>query len=142
MDNPDPLLPPPIDPKSRETIDDRQTKEKTDLIEQLKLTPIVQVACKKSYISRSTYYRWRQEDPDFVARADDALNEGTVLMNDFAESKLLEQVGNGKIAAIIFWLKHHHLKYAPKPIISLSPDKNGKHPEKLVISWEDGEQIQ
>ena len=139
--NPPPLLTPPIDPKSRETIDDRQAEEKADVIEQLRIMPIIQIACSRIGISRSTYYRWRLEDPPFASDADGALQEGTLLMNDLAESKLIANIQDGANTAIIFWLKHHHGKYAPKPNLVLGPEK-GQSNKKLVISWEDGEKIQ
>jgi hypothetical protein len=46
---------------------------KTKLLAELKLTPIIQVACKKANIGRATYYRWRKEDLGFAASADEAL---------------------------------------------------------------------
>lgn len=36
-----------------------------------------------------TYYRWREEDPEFTKQADLALAEGVALVNDMAESQLL-----------------------------------------------------
>lgn len=84
--------------------------EKTALIEQLRRTPIVQVATEKVGISRSSYYRWRQ-DPDFAAASDEALESGTALINDMAESQLLSAIRDKNMTAIIFWLKHHHKAY-------------------------------
>lgn len=95
-------------------IKDRQTKEKILLIEQLRKTPIVQIACEKIGIGRATYYRWRKDDIEFAEKADDALLAGSLLVNDMAESQLMSAIKDKNLTAIIFWLKHHHPNYATK----------------------------
>jgi ACT domain-containing protein len=40
----------------------KTNKEKDALLEQLKKTPIIQIACEKIGLSRTTYYRWYQAD--------------------------------------------------------------------------------
>lgn len=89
-------------------------KNKEQLLEQLRKTPIVQVACEKSGIGRATFYRWKQEDKDFARKADSALSDGTALVNDVAESQLMSAIKDKNMTAIIFWLKHHHPSYATK----------------------------
>lgn len=84
------------------------------LLTQFKKTPIVQVACEKLGIGRASYYRWRNDDEDFAEAADEALAEGAQLVNDMAESQLLSAIKNQNMTAIIFWLKHHHNRYATK----------------------------
>lgn len=96
------------------TIEKRQSKSKLTIIEQLKKIPIVQVACEKSGIGRATYYRWRLEDEQFSKEADGALTEGSLLVNDMAESQLMSAIRDKNLTAIIFWLKHHHSKYATR----------------------------
>jgi len=39
------------------TIEKRQSKNKEQLLEILKKTPIVQIACEKAGVGRATYYR-------------------------------------------------------------------------------------
>lgn len=92
--------------------------QKQLLLEQLKKTPIVQIACEKAGISRMTYYRWRKEDPKFLKASDIALSEGSMLVNDMAESQLLSAIRDKNMTGIIFWLKHHHSTYAEKLEIS------------------------
>lgn len=110
-------------------------KNKRALIEQLKKTPIVQVACGKATISRATYYRWRQEDPDFARLADEAILEGSSLVNDIAESQLMTAIKNQNLTAIIFWLKHHHPAYATKIEVAarLKADNEELTPEQEAI---------
>jgi hypothetical protein len=94
-----------------ETVKKRIKKDKELLLEQLKKTPIIQLACEKTAIGRTTYYRWRQEDRKFCALADAAISDGISLINDMAESQLLGSIRDGNMTGIIFWLKHHHRDY-------------------------------
>ncbi len=96
------------------TIKARQDAEKALLIEQLKKTPIISVACDKTGVGRTSYYRWREEDKDFAIKADKSLSEGILLMNDMAESQLLSAIKDGNMTAIIYWLKHRHSAYSTK----------------------------
>ncbi len=89
-------------------------KVKTTLIEQLKKTPVIQVACEKTGVGRATYYRWRSDDQEFAKLADDAINDGNSLVSDMAESQLMSAIRDKNMTAIIFWLKHHHPSYATK----------------------------
>lgn len=101
-------------------------KERTGLLlMQLKKTPIVQVACEKTGISRATYYRWRKDDPEFADKADIAIDEGLNLINDMAESQLISAIKDRNLTGIIFWLKNHHKNYSPKLEVTT---KNGDLP--------------
>ncbi|TSC79904.1 MAG: Uncharacterized protein G01um101425_381 [Candidatus Peregrinibacteria bacterium Gr01-1014_25] len=92
----------------------RQRREKALMLDQLKKTPIVQMCCEKLGIGRTTYYDWRKNDPDFAKTADEALQAGTLLMNDMAESQLLAAIRDGNLGAITYWLKHRHPTYASR----------------------------
>lgn len=105
-------LPAPKEPKS--TVDTRQSAQKTSILEELRRMPIVEIACKKTGVGRTTYYRFRKSDSDFAKQADDALQEGILLMNDMAETGLLHGIKNQEFPSIAFWLKHRHKKYSPK----------------------------
>lgn len=101
-----------------DSIQSRQEEQKALLLEHLNKTPIVQIACEKSGVGRATYYRWRKEDPDFAVRADEALSEGRLLVNDMAESQLMSAIRDKNMTAIIYWLKHHHSSYTTRVEIS------------------------
>lgn len=88
-----------------------QQKDKQKLLERLHKTPIVEIVCKQTGLPRSTYYRWRKEDPAFAEAADEALEHSSALINDLAESQLINAIKNQNMTAIIFWLKHHHGAY-------------------------------
>lgn len=96
------------------TIQKRIKKDQELIIEQLKRTPIVQAAVEKVGVARSTFYRWKKEDPAFARQADEALDEGIRLMSDFAESKILSAIQDGNLTAAMYWLNHRHIAYRNK----------------------------
>lgn len=95
-------------------LEQKQNKKKAELIEQLKKTPIIQIACDKVGVGRATFYRWRKEDKDFAESVEQSLTDGAYLVSDMAESKLISAIKKENLAAIIFWLKSHHPKYRTK----------------------------
>jgi len=97
--------------QSLETIGKRRDKNKEAMVEQLKKTPIIQIACEKAGISRATYYRWRKDDKEFDEQAEESLLSGIALINDMAESQLISAIKDKKLTAIIFWLKNRHQNY-------------------------------
>lgn len=95
-------------------IEKRQQQQKEQLIEILKKTPIIQVACQKVGMGRATYYRWLKEDSAFAEAASTALDAGVGIINDMAESQLISAIKDKHMTAIIFWLKNHHDSYRPR----------------------------
>lgn len=95
-------------------IDARKAREQAMLLEQLRKVPIVQFACEKTGIGRATYYRWRKEDPEFAKMSDEALEEGTFLVSDMAESQLLTAIRDGNLGAVMYWLRHRNPHYNSK----------------------------
>lgn len=103
------------DPKSK--VEVRQDKNKELILEQLKRLPIIQLTCEKIGIARATYYRFL-EDPEFAKKAEEAIREGSLLMNDVAETGLLNAIKNQNLSAIVFWLKYHHPAYTTRVELS------------------------
>ena len=62
---------------------------------------VVTVACKKSDIPRSTYYKWLKDDVEFRKQVQEIENVAL----DFAESQLHNQIQKNNTAATIFYLK-------------------------------------
>lgn len=87
-------------------------KQKKALVTELKKTPIVQIACDRVDVGRSTYYDWRAKDRVFARAADRAIEAGRFRVNDIAETHLMKLIQDYNVTAIIFWLKHNHPKYA------------------------------
>jgi len=94
----------------------QQTKQK--LIQELKKYPIVQVAVKNCNVARSTFYRWKTEDLQFSKEVDDAINEGSTVITDMAESQIIQAIKDQNIQAIIFWLKSRHKAFSSKVELS------------------------
>jgi len=91
-------------------------KNKNQVIDQLKTTPIVQIACQKAGISRATYYRWRDDDESFRNFSDRALTDGVGFINDLAESQLISLIKEKIPTAIYYWLNHNHPRYSDRRI--------------------------
>lgn len=117
-------------------------KAKAELLDQLRKTPIIQIACEKLGINRTTLYRWRAENNEFAQAIDDALLEGRLMVNDLAESQLIGAVKDRNITAILAWLKHNHPTYRTrveiegslKVIEELSPEQAEKVRHALALA--------
>ena len=100
--------------KPSSPINARQETEKAKLLDALRKSAIVQLACQQAGIGRATYYRWRKEDEEFAKACDEASAEGVSLVSDLAESKLINAIKEQNYHAIAFWLRHRHPAYAEK----------------------------
>jgi len=75
---------------------------KKELVEALiKHLGIVSSACEALGISRTTYYKYYNEDSEFRSEVDN-VGDSTL---DFVESKLFDLISNGNVAATIFYMK-------------------------------------
>jgi hypothetical protein len=86
-------------------------RKKQRLLRELEDTPMVQQACKKIGVARSTYYRWCEADRRFYYLSELAKSKGRDKLNDYVESKLLENIKNGQQSAIQFWLINNSRTY-------------------------------
>ena len=98
------------------------------IVEELRKMPIVFVACKKAGIGRATFYRWKKVDKKFAKHIDEAIQEGTFLVNDMAESTLIHKIKDGDVSTSKFWLRHHHPAYSDKTKVAelVKPKDSGK----------------
>tara|TARA_R100000458_G_scaffold55931_1_gene60359 strand:- start:4562 stop:4915 length:354 start_codon:yes stop_codon:yes gene_type:complete len=89
---------------------------------------VVTVACKQMDIPRSTYYKWYNEDKEFKKQVDELKNVSL----DFAESQLHNQIGDGNVAATIFYLKTKGKErgYVEKSELDIT---SGEEPVKINI---------
>lgn len=62
---------------------------------------VVTTACKKVGVGRTTFYGWLKDDKDFADKVNDIQN----IALDFVESKLFENIKEGKTSEMIFYLK-------------------------------------
>lgn len=116
-----------------ETVESRIAQYKSKIIAQLNKIPIVQIACERSGVGRSTFYRWCGQDPVFAEQARAALLEGKAMVNDLAESQLISSIKDKSFQAIAYWLKHNHPDYRTRveftpstPQESLTPEQEQK----------------
>lgn len=99
--------------KRESTLKRNKTEQKV-VLEQLRKIPIVQIACERSNIGRSTYYRWRRDDAKFKKATDEAMQDGEEMINDLSESQLITLIKEKNFPAIQLWLRQHHPKYRNK----------------------------
>jgi len=83
-------------------------RDKPKLLAELRKMPVVQVACQRANIPRSTYYRWLEADSIFAEDAKQALNFSTGIVNDMAVSKAIEGIKDGIPIYVIYWLNNRH----------------------------------
>jgi len=62
---------------------------------------VVTTACKKVGIGRTQFYNWLKDDEVFAKQVKDIEN----IALDFVESKLFENIRDGKTSETIFYLK-------------------------------------
>lgn len=111
----------------------KNKKQKESLLKHLMQTPIIELACKKGSVARATFYRWREEDKDFLKASDDALSEGRALINEMAESQLIMGIREKQFTSVAFWLKHNHNRYGNKLDITHRVDDEPLTPEQEDI---------
>jgi len=76
--------------------------KKQRLLEALeKSLGIVTTACKTAGVARSSFYEWKENDPEFAM----AVQEIDNVTLDFAESSLHKQINEGNATSTIFYLK-------------------------------------
>ncbi|MAQ77336.1 hypothetical protein CL684_02320 [Candidatus Campbellbacteria bacterium] len=90
------------------------------IVEELRKTPVVSVVCQKFGIARHTFYRWRQIDPDFDREVSEALDIGSLVVNDICMSQLIASIQNGNMGSVKYWMSNKHSDF-------IRPRK--KHPE-------------
>lgn len=83
----------------------KKDRTKILFLTQIHKIPIIQVACEKVGVARSTIYRWIDEDKEFAKALKEALAEGETLINEMSESQLISLIREKNWQAISFWLR-------------------------------------
>lgn len=90
-------------------------EQKKRLIEKLQNNPLISYACKSINISRSTFYRWKEEDDEFKTAVKKSQMMGRAIICDAAESKLLNLLNSFNEETVFkvakFLLLHLHPVY-------------------------------
>ena len=113
----------------------RQPRQKKQLLEQLERVPVIEVACKKVGIARSTYYRWIAEDSEFESSAEKALDAGRCVINDVAESKIIQKVSDGDWRAVKYWLESNNKRYARPRRAAEAPAFEVDKPRQVIVKF-------
>ncbi len=79
---------------------------KAKILQSLRETGIISIACNQAGISRNTFYRWIKDDYDFYNEANLAVDEGNYHIDDLARSKVFELIKNGYWPAVKYRLEH------------------------------------
>ena len=96
---------------------------KKAMIEALEKTlGVVSTACKMADISRTTHYRWLEEDAEYK-EAVDSIQDVAL---DFAETHLHKQIKEGSSTSTIFYLKTKGKKrgYIERQEVDLGTDNH------------------
>ncbi len=88
-----------------------RSRKQTRMLRELSENPLIERACKKVGIARSTYYRWCLAEPFYKQAVDEAQEKGREKINDFAESKLMENMSNNHFPSLAYWLSHNTMRY-------------------------------
>ncbi len=88
------------------SIEARQSKQQEELLDELRRSGVISMACKKSGIARATYYRWRKDDFLFAQSADKAKRDGERAINDLARTVVMKHIQEGNLRAATYWLNH------------------------------------
>lgn len=112
-----------------------QKQDKTKLIAELRKTPIVQVACERTGVPRTTFYRWTRHDPQFAEGCEAAMEESSGMINDMAESQLIAAIKDKNMSSITFWLKHNHRNYETRVKVDarVRPEPEELTPEQAAL---------
>lgn len=89
----------------------RRETNKEKIINELRKMPIVTVVCQRARVSTASYYRWRDDDPEFADDCDEAIREGSMIVNDMVESQLLKGINDGVAVLIMYYLNNRHPNY-------------------------------
>lgn len=95
---------------------------------------IVTTACQKAEVSRSQYYIWMREDPEFA----DAVKDIENITYDFVESQLYRQIQENNVHATMFFLKTRgkHRGYTERTEIT-GPDGEALQPIQIILPKKD-----
>lgn len=101
---------------------------KIKILETLKTTPLVNVACAKAGIARASYYRWVNDDLEFKKRVQRAMKSGNRNINDMAYGMLIQKIKQGSMNAIIFYLSRRHPLFKKKDKVKVEVTQKNTEP--------------
>lgn len=89
---------------------------KRQLLERLSKNFMISSACHAVGIDRKTFYRWIEEDEMFKQEAYDNIQECKKDVTDMANSRLVKQIDQGNLTAVMYWLNNKDPEISDKTI--------------------------
>lgn len=89
---------------------------KTQLLERLTKNFTVSSACHAVGIDRKTFYRWIEEDAQFKRQAYENIQECKKDITDLANTRLVKQIENGNLTAVMYWLNNKDPEISDKTL--------------------------
>jgi hypothetical protein len=113
----------------------KKNRTRTLFLEQIRKIPIIQVACERVGVARSSVYRWRDENEEFRKELEEALADGEMMVNEISESQLISLIRDKNWPAISFWLRHRNPKFKERLEINanIQPPQDELTPEQQII---------
>ena len=81
------------------------------VLEHLAESGNISYSCKRSGISRETFYDWKNTNRVFARDADAAIDYGKSFVNDLAHTQLIHNIQQGNMQAVRFQLASCHPDY-------------------------------
>lgn len=103
---------------------DKAKLQKELFLKKLEEMPVIFVACNKANVPRANIYRWKDEDPEFKAKIDEAQIKGDDNMRDLAEYQMFTKIKEGNLSAAKYYLDRKHPAYAKKPPTAQATEKS------------------
>lgn len=102
----------------------RTNQDKKKFLEILESeTPFISFAAKRAGLDKSTVYRWKKKSRSFEEAIAKAQDKGRSLINDVAESQVVNGVKKGDFKFTRYWLENNNKRYF-RPRILEPPGKD------------------
>lgn len=122
-----------MDEQAQKTIDERVAKDKESLLEEIRQNSIIELACKKTGIGRTTFYRWRKEDFNFAVKVSEAIEQGRSVITDMVLSQFIKKIQEGYFPALKSWMDHHDDYFISKSTDAYQKqDETPELPKELI----------
>ncbi len=117
----------------RTTVDERMEKEKQAVLDVLRKMPVIEMACQKTGVGTTTYYRWRRNDKEFLKESDIAFAEGKLFIIDLARTQMVSLMKDKHWPAIKYIIEHSNESLGSSSSGESYAEPEGLSPEQEQI---------
>jgi hypothetical protein len=111
---------------------DKDTKKK--FLEELEKEGLIIAACRRSGLSRSTFYRWKKEDREFSKQVTKSQKIGRDNVNDLCDFSTIQLIREKNFSTIKWYKSFNDKRYKPKPRrVIIEHSKLGENQEMFDI---------